>query len=208
MAGGWLSSIFGQDYGASYALDIQDPNNQEPLVYRAYAEGTGGDIVPRADVPEDITLQSWGARVQAADQVISSSIRGPLNTLAKAVQPYAHELGNSNPIDMINIEAPDFADVEIINFGLWDMEARIAMDIHAADEGANLSAKQDALNSVREAIEQMNTIIESPEYSDLNAVQIQMRERGFDYDSIHNTLSPGAEAMNSPIPTLPQPGTF
>lgn len=204
---GWLSDIFGEDYGANYAIGISDPENQEPLVYRAHAEGRGGDIVPQSDLPEDAQLQDWDARVQSADHMISQQIREPLNTLARVSQPYSHEMGGSNPIDMIDLENPGFEDVQIVNSGLWDVANRITSERMLPDGQIDETHKQETMEAIERALEQMNEIIESPEYSDLNAVEQQMREMGFEYTDIQNTVTP-SEAANTMNPNLPQPTTF
>lgn len=206
---GWLTgSVFGNEYGANYDLGIQHPETQEPLVYRAHAEGKGGDIVPQSDLPEDAILQDWDARVQSADNLISANIREPLNTCAPLSQSYSNILGDSNPINMIDIENPDFEDVEIINGCLWDIGNHVGMEIRSAGEDVDVSAKRETLNSIQKAMEQMHEIIDSPEYSDMNAVYQQMREMEFEYSEIKNTVTPAAEEANTMNQNVPQPTTF
>lgn len=206
---GWLSDfVFGEEYGPSYALGISDPDTHEPLVYRAHAEGKGGDIVPRSDLPEDEVPKDWDARVKNADNLISENIRGPINALARVSQPNFDEMGGSSHIDMIDIENPGFEDVQIVSSGLWAAMHQINSKRISPDGDIDDSYKQESVEIIQQALEDIQQIMDSPEYSDLNAVEQQMREMGFEYAEIQNTVTPSAEEDNTLNPALPQPMPF
>lgn len=206
---GWLSDfVFGKEYGPSYALGISDPDTQEPLVYRAHAEGKGGDIVPQSDLPEDEVSKDWGARVKNADSLISENIRGPINALARVTQPNFDEMGGSSHIDMIDIENPGFEDVQIVSSGLWAAMHQINSKRISPDGDIDESYKQESVEVIQHALEDIQKIMDSPEYSDLNAVEQQMREMGFEYAEIQNTVTPSAEEGSALNPALPQPMPF